>query len=38
MLVGILTGTYSSIAIASPLLLWGRAHEEIPATAAPATA
>ena len=27
MLVGILTGTYSSIAIASPVLLWGRARQ-----------
>ena len=38
MLVGIVTGTYSSIAIASPLLLWGRTHEEVAITAAPATA
>ena len=32
MLVGIVTGTYSSIAIASPILMWGKRHEA-PATA-----
>lgn len=36
MLLGTITGTYSSIAIASPLLLWGRREETVPA-AAPAT-
>jgi SecD/SecF fusion protein len=38
MLVGIVTGTYSSIAIASPLLLWGQSlREDVPAvTPAPA--
>jgi SecD/SecF fusion protein len=34
MLVGILTGTYSSIAIASPVLLWGRAGQSAPGGAA----
>lgn len=32
MLVGIITGTYSSIAIASPVLLWGRSRENAPST------
>ncbi len=31
MLVGIVTGTYSSIAIASPVLLWGHLRERVPA-------
>ena len=35
MLVGIVTGTYSSIAIASPLLLWGRAEAAAPAPMLP---
>ena len=37
MLVGIITGTFSSVAIASPLLLWGQWREEAP-IAAPAAA
>ena len=38
LLVGILTGTYSSIIIASPMLLWGRqGTTDVPATR-PATA
>ena len=30
MLVGIITGTYSSIAIASPMLLWGQSRQQAP--------
>jgi SecD/SecF fusion protein len=38
MLVGIITGTYSSIAIASPILILGGTKEEAPLAAVPATA
>ena len=38
MLVGLITGTYSSIAIAAPLLLVGHAREDVPAGASPAAA
>ncbi len=39
MLIGVITGTYSSIAIASPLLIWGsKVIESKPVPTAPATA